>query len=403
VRPDLFRQTIPFDEALHRVLDATVPITRSSVVALADATGRVASRDMASSVDVPPFDRGAMDGYALRANDTVGAGPGAPVTLLCIDRIFTGQVSTHTIGPGQCAEISTGAPLPRGADAVVMVERTARDGDRVSILEAARPGQNVGRRGADIGEGQVAVRAGDIISPARAGALAAIGHTAVEVFDRPTVAILSTGFEITPAGQPLPPGHVYDVNGITLGAIVTQHGGVPLVQPSVDDSIDALVEAVQRAATHDVIVTSGGSSVGGPDLLLDAIERCGTIDFHGIAVKPGKPTLFGHVGRTPIFGMPGNPTSCLSNAYILLVPFLRKMARLPAWQPVRRQLPLARAVKALADRHQFYTVRIVDDVAEPAFKSSGDITSMAAADGYIEVPAGPSGFDELEIVTVTLF
>jgi molybdenum cofactor synthesis domain-containing protein len=358
---------------------------------------------VSSPVDVPPFDRAAMDGYALRAADVTSAGPGSPVALQCIDRVFTGQMSPHTIGPGQCVEISTGAPLPRGTDAVVMVERTSRERDRVSILEASRPGQNVGRRGGDIATGQFAVRAGDIISPARAGALAAVGRTAVDVFDRPRVAVLSTGSEVTPAGHPLAPGHIYDVNRITLGALVGQHGGDPFVQDSADDSIDALVAALQRAAVYDVIVTSGGSSVGGPDLLLDALERCGRIDFHGIAVKPGKPTLFGHVGDTPLFGMPGNPTSCLSNAYILLVPFLRTMARLPPWQPVRRQLPLARAVNALADRHQFYTVRIVNDRVEPAFKSSGDITSMAAADGYIEVAAGSKGFEAGEMVTVTVF
>lgn len=402
MRPDLFRQTIPFDDALRRVLDAAVPIARTVALGVSEAVGRTASRDVPSPIDVPPFDRAAMDGYALRSADVGDAGPATPVALTCIDRIFTGQVSVRRIGPGQCAEISTGAPLPPGADAVVMVERTSRGGDRVSVLEAVRLGNNVGRRGGDIATGQLAVRTGDVISPARAGALAAVGQTTVDVFERPTIAVLSTGSEVAPPGRPLPPGHIYDVNAVTLGAIVSQHGGDPFLQNSVDDSIDALVEALQRAAIHDVIVTSGGSSVGGPDLLLDAIRRCGTIAFHGIAVKPGKPTLFGHVGPTPLFGMPGNPTSCLSNAYILLVPFLRQMARLPSWRPVRRQLPLARAIKALVDRHQFYTVRIVGDVVEPAFKSSGDITSMAAADGYIEVPAGTKGFEEGETVTVTV-
>ncbi|MCC7044056.1 MAG: molybdopterin molybdotransferase MoeA [Acidobacteria bacterium] len=402
MRPELFRQTIPFDDALRRVLEAAVPVARSVRVSIDDATGRIAACDVSSPLDVPAFDRAAMDGYALRSGDVAGAGPAAPATLSCIDRIFTGQVSARTIGPGQCAEISTGAPMPPGADAVVMVERTSRDGDRISVLDAPRAGQNVGRRAGDIATGQLAIRAGDVISPARAGALTAVGQTSVDVFDRPMVAILSTGSEVAPPGFPLPPGHVYDVNSVTLAAIVSQHGGEPIVLDTVEDSIESLTEALQRAGTYDVIVTSGGSSVGGPDLLLDALNRCGTIDFHGIAVKPGKPTLFGRVGRTPLFGMPGNPTSCLSNAYSLLVPFLRKMAHLPAWQPVRRHLPLARAIAAIADRHQFYTVRIVDDVVEPAFKSSGDITSMAAADGYIEIPAGTKGFDEGETVTVTL-
>jgi molybdopterin molybdotransferase len=402
MRPELFRHTIPFDEALRRVLEAAVPIERTETVSAGEAATRVAAHDVLSAIDVPHFDRAAMDGYALRSADVAGADPDTPVQLTCIDEVFTGRVSSHTIGAGTCAEIGTGAPLPAGADAVVMVERTSRDGALVDVREATRVGQNVGPRGGDIAIGQRAVRAGDVISPARAGALAAIGHTTADVYSRPRVAILSTGPEVAPPGRPLPPGHIYDVNSVTLAAVVRQHGGDAFVLDAVEDSIDALVAVLERAASHDLVVTSGGSSVGGRDLLLDAVQRCGTLVFHGIAVRPGKPTLFGHIGRTPIFGMPGNPTSCLSNACILLVPFLRKVARLPPWQPVLRHLPLARAVKGLEDRHQFYTVRIVDGVAEPAFKSSGDITSMAAADGYIEVPAGTKGFEAGEIVTVAL-
>ena len=402
MRPDLFRHTIPFDDALRRVLEAATPVERVVTLSLGEAATRVAAYDVTSTIDVPPFDRAAMDGYAVRSTDVGGAAPGTPVELTCIDQIFTGHVSPHIISTGQCAEIGTGAPLPAGADAVVMVERTSRQGGVVSVRETARARQNVGPRGGDIAVGQRAVRAGDVISPARAGALAAIGRTTVEAFDRPHIAVLSTGSELTPPGTPLPPGHIYNVNSVTLTAIIRQHGGEPVALDHVDDSIDALVTTLEQAARYDAIVTSGGTSVGGRDLLLDAVQRCGTIAFHGIAVRPGKPTLFGHIGRTPIFGMPGNPTSCLSNACILLVPFLRKVARLPPWQPVLRHLPLARTVKALEDRHQFYTVRIVGGVAEPAFKSSGDITSMAAADGYIEVLAGTKGFEEGETVTVTL-
>ncbi len=400
MRPDLFQSILPFDEALRRVIAGAHPISRIERVALGDAAGRVSASDVLAAMDVPPFDRAAMDGYALRSEDVGAAHTNAPVTLTCLDQIFTGYISPHTITAGTCAEIGTGAPMPTGADAVVMVERTSRTGALVAIREATRAGQNVGRRGADIAAGQPAVRAGDYIGPARAGALAAIGASSLDVFARPSVAILSTGHEVILPGHALPAGHIYDVNGTTIAAIVREHGGVPVPLETVDDSIETLTASLVHAATCDVVVTSGGSSVGGRDLLLDALQRCGTVVFHGIAVKPGKPTLFGHVGNTPIFGMPGNPTSCLSNAYILLIPFLRTMARLPEWQPVRQTLPLGRAVPALADRHQFYTVRIVDGVAEPAFKSSGDITSMAAADGYIEVPAGEVGYAAGDLVTV---
>jgi molybdopterin molybdotransferase len=406
MRPDLFRQLLPFDEALRQVLDAAHPVSRTVTVPIVEASGRVAASDVVSPVDVPAFDRAAMDGYAVRSGDLAAATAASPAALTCIDRIFTGRPSARSLGVGECAEIATGAPMPDGADAVVMVERTSREADRDRILvhEAVRPGQNVGARAADIAIGQLALRQGDLIGPARAGAVSAIGQTSVEVYERPRVAIIATGNEVVEAGRPLALGQVYDINRVTLSAIVRQHGGVPDPAGIVADSEDELVAALERAAfEHDVIVTSGGSSVGGRDLLVDAIARCGRIAFHGIAVKPGKPTLFGTIGDTPIFGMPGNPTSCLSNALILLVPFLRRVARLPEWQPARVRLPLARAVPGLADRHQFYTVRIVDGRAEPAFKSSGDITSMAAADGYIEIPAGSAGVPEGEFVEVVRF
>ena len=407
MRPDLFKQLLPFDEALRLTLEAARPVERTETVPVADAVGRVAAADVVSTVDVPAFDRAAMDGYAVRSVDVADATAATPVALTCIDHIFTGRPSERSVAARQCAEIATGAPMPGGADAVVMVERTSRDdarGDRVLVFEAVRERQNVGSRAADIAIGQLALRQGDLIGPARAGAVSAVGGTSVEVYCRPRVAIIATGNEVVEAGRPLTLGQVYDINRITLTAIVQQHGGSPHAGGIVGDSEDALVEVLEQAArSHDVIVTSGGSSVGGRDLLVDALARCGDIAFHGIAVKPGKPTLFGTVGGTPIFGMPGNPTSCLSNALILLVPYLRRMARLPDWQPARVRLPLARAVRGLGDRHQFYTVRIVDGRAEPAFKSSGDITSMAAADGYIEIPAGPEGVQEGDLVEVVRF
>lgn len=403
MRPHIFASVLPFETALAQVLSAATPIARIERVEISAAIGRVSALDVTSPMDIPPFERAAMDGYALRADDVALATPETPVTLVCVDEISTGRASTRVIAPGECAAIGTGAPIPAGADAVVMVERTSRANDRVAVREATRPRQNVGRQGADIQTGQLAIRRGDVLSPARAGALAAIGETHVSVYARPRVAMFATGNEVVPGGGPLPEAHVYDVNSTTLDAVVQQHGGESVRMPPVGDSIDALTSALQRAAACDLIVTSGGSSVGVRDLLIDALKPCGSVVFHGIAVKPGKPTLFGHVGATPLFGMPGNPTSCLSNAHILLVPYLRTVARLPLWQPVRRTLPLTRAIAGLADRHQFYTVRIVEEGAEPAFKSSGDITSMAAADGYIEIPAGSEGVEAGAMVTVVLF
>ena len=398
-----FSSTIALDEARRR-LDANVrPIARTERVRLDDAAGRVASRDDAATIDVPPFARSAMDGYAVVAADTAGATRTSPARLRLLDRIYTGQLSRATVVTGSCAEIATGAPLPAGADAVVMVEETARRGDEVEIFAAAAAGQNVGRRGGDMKAGDAAATAGDVLTPSRVGALAAVGCADVEVYARPRVAILSTGNEVVPPGEPLPPGHIYDVNRFTLSAVVSSHGGVPAPQRPAPDTIDALIAALDAACDADLIVFSGGSSVGERDLVVDAIAARGDMIFHGIAVRPGKPTAFAIVRGVPFFGMPGNPTSCLSNAYILLVPYLRATARLPPHAPRSVDAPLGRRISSAVNRHQFYTVRLRDGVAWPAFKGSGDITSLSQADGYIEIPADQGGVDEGATVHVTLF
>jgi len=380
-------------------------ISRTERVALENAAGRVTAADVLSPMDVPPFSRSAMDGYAVLASATSGASRSVPARLRLIDRIYTGEVSSVTVTAGACAEIATGAPLPAGADAVVMVEETARNGndDAVEIFSAASPGQNVGRRGADIVAGDRVVSAGDLLTPSRVGALAAIGRRDVEVYAKPRVAILSTGNEVVEPGQTLAPGQIFDVNRFTLAAIVSTHGGIPAAHRAAQDTVDALIAALDRTAEADLIVFSGGSSVGERDLVVDAIGARGKMIFHGIAVRPGKPTAFAIVSGTPFFGMPGNPTSCLSNAYILLVPFLRAIARLPPYAPRIVRAPLGRRIVSAANRHQFYTVRLQDGIAYPAFKGSGDITSLSQADGYIEIPADRDTVEEQAIVDVTLF
>jgi molybdopterin molybdotransferase len=395
--------TVLFEDAVSTVMAAARPIERTERVALADADGRVAATDIVAPIDVPPFDRAAMDGYAVIAEDTFGAGPNTPKTLRCVDRVYTGQVPARVVGPGECVEVATGSPMPEGATAVVIVEETERDDDEVRMLTPVYPRQNVGRRGADMTAGQIAVAAGTLLNPARVGAAAATGVTHVDVYARPTVAILSTGNEIAEPGQPLGPGQIYDINRFTLDAIVRRHGGVGVPLPSAGDTIEELTDAIDAAVAHDIVVFSGGSSVGERDLILDVLRARGTVHFHGIAVKPGKPTAFGTIDGKPFFGMPGNPTSCLSNGYMLLAPFLRRVARLPDWDPKIVEAPLTRRIVSTTGRHQFFTVRLADGRAEPAFKGSGDITSMAHADGYIEIPAQTDVVEAGTMVRVKLF
>lgn len=399
-----FTSTISLDDARAIIVREVRAIDRVEGVALAEANGRVLARRVVSDADVPPFSRAAMDGYALRAADTAGASRETPRVLRCVEQVFTGQMPARPVLVGQCAEVATGAPMPDGADAVVMVEETDADtAGNVRVFAAAQPRQNVGRQGADIQQGQTVLDAGTLLNASRIGALAALGTTEVNVYAKPRVAILSTGNEIVDPGTPLEPGHIYDINRFTLSAVVSDHGGIPVPLRTAADTLEDLDRAVEECLAEDLVVFSGGSSVGRRDLILDVLSARGEVLFHGIAVKPGKPTAFGRIGDTLVFGMPGYPTSCLSNAYILLAPTLRRIARLPD-QPIRSiTLPLGARITSVAGRHQFYSVRIEHGRAMPAFKASGDITSMSQADGYIEIPSDVEAIDADARVDVTLF
>jgi molybdopterin molybdotransferase len=398
------RETIPLDTARTLLFENIVPLKRTERVALSDASSRVLARTAVSPIDVPPFARAAMDGYAVIAEDTFGASRSDPKVLRRIETVYTGEIASRPIGRGECMEIATGAPIPDGADAVVMVEETEpADGDGIRILSPVYPRQHIGRRAADIAAGQSVLDEGDLLNPSRVGALAAMGFSEIEVFARPRVALLSTGNEIVDPGRPLRPGEIYDINRFTLSAVIRDHGGEPIPLRTAADNLDDLAAAVDAATDADVLVFSGGSSVGRRDLVLDVLRQRGEVIFHGIAVKPGKPTAFGRIGNKPVLGMPGYPTSCLSNGYILLVPLLRRMAHLPEYQPRTARLPLARRIVSPTGRHQFYTVKVTSDGVMPAFKASGDITSMSQADGYIEIPTHTDIVEAGELVEVKFF
>lgn len=398
-----FTQTLSLDEALARLEAVATTVEGTERLALDEASGRVVAQSAIATRDVPPFDRSAMDGYAVLAADLSGATDLAPVGLALAGAVYTGDAPTARMEPGTCFEVATGAPVPAGADAVVMVEDTSREGNQVRFRQPVRLRQNITSRGSDVRAGEAALSAGDLLTPARLGALAAVGLAVVDVYRKPVVAIASTGNELVEPGQPAGPGQIYDINRHTLKALVEQHGGVARLHRSAADDLDGLRQAIDGMHAADLIVLSGGSSVGARDLVVDLVRERGEVVFHGIAVKPGKPTLLATLGRQLLLGMPGNPTSCLSNGYILLVPLLRRMARLPAWRPERVRAPLATTIASRAGRHQFYSVRLEDGRVHPAFKGSGDITSLSRADGYIEIPANVDRVDEGTEVVVTLF
>ena len=397
------KELIPFEDALRMAVDLVRPIERKEEVALLDALRRVAAAEVRSKIDVPFANRAAMDGYAVIVRDTTGARKAEPVVLRRIETLHAASLPRARVTHGRCTEIATGATLPSGADAVVRVEDTDRDRDLVRIFASVRLGDNVATRGADIKRGSVVIHAGESLTPAKIGALAAIGSDRVRVYERPRVAILTTGEELIPPGRPIRPGQVYDINSNTIASVVRENGGEPVFLGRVADRPSALRLALRKAVAYDLVVCSGGSSVGEKDIVVDVLRSMGDVLFHGIAIRPGKPTALGRIDGTPVLGLPGFPTSCLSNCYVLLTPMLRRFARLPAARMTIVEVPLARRLNRVTGRLEFHSVRIVEGQAVPAFKESSAITSMAHADGYIEIPANVDVLEKGRIVRVTLF
>ena len=400
-RPD--RRLISVEDAKAILRMHGEPVMRVERVALEAADQRVLATDLVASHDVPRFARSMMDGYAVRALDTAEATREHPVALRLLERIHTGRTPTTPVTEGTCAGISTGAPLPAGADAVVMVEHTAIDGERVLVSQAVTPRQHTGRAGSDLVAGEIALGEGTVLSPARLGVLAALGLRDVDVYQRPRVAILSTGDEIVAPGGTLGPAQIFDSNTAALSAAIRLHGGEPVVAPRVRDDRAALTEAFDRCLGEDMVLFSGGTSVGERDFLLEIIAAAGAVHFEGLRLKPGKPTVFATVAGRPVFGMPGNPVSCLTNAYLLVAPLLRRMAHLPPATDRVVRTRLADAVDSPAGRHQIYPVRVEGAAAIPVFKGSGEITSLAHADGYFEIPAEVESVEAGTIVEVVLF
>jgi len=397
-----FHQLISFEEAKRIIMENTQEMERSEEVSIVDAVDRVLATDIYAPFNVPGFKRAAMDGYAVRAEDTFNASLTNPKKLRVIGKIFAGETSRKKIGEGECIQIATGAALPDGSDAVVIVEDTERRGDYVAIYKPVYPGANVSKEDADIKKGQKVLEGGEILNPPKIGVLAALGMRRVKVYEKPKVEIFPTGKEIVEPGKKLEEGKIYDINSYTLASLLKKAGAEARINEIVDDEKEAIERAIEKASKADYAIFSGGSSVGERDILADVIEKKGKLLFHGIAVKPGKPTICGVVDKTLILGMPGYPTSCLTNAYVLLLPSIKKMARLPL-EIKKEEVTLAKNISSTIGRHQIYTVKVKDGKAYPAFKESGAITSMSMADGYIEIPANVEFLEEGSKVTVTYF
>jgi molybdopterin molybdotransferase len=398
-----FGALLPFEEAKRLVEENIEPVERIETVSINDAPGRVLAEDIIAKLNIPPFNRAAMDGYAVRARDTFNSGQFNPRVLNLVGELHAGEVPEKRINAGECIQIATGAMMPAGADAVVMVEDTEAENSRVKVFKSSYPGANIGKKGEDIKKGVSVVREGFVLEPGRVGVLASQGISQVRVYEKPKVAVLPTGEEVVEVGKKLRRGQVYDINSHTISSVVKQNGGIPIHIGITGDSLEELKSTIGQSLKSDLVVLSGGSSVGERDLLVDVLQGWGEILFHGIQVRPGKPTLFAMVQGKPLMGMPGYPTSCLINTYLFILPAVRKMAHLPPRRGETVQARLSRRIQGSVGRKQFLTVKIDGDEAVPVFKESGAITSVAEADGYIEIAQNIDILEKGEPVTVTLF
>ncbi len=398
-----FGTLLPFDEALRIIDDHITPIGRIEKLGLDACLGRVLAEDVVAVRSNPPFDRAAMDGYAVKARDTFGTSRGSPRMLGVVDVIYAGEKPQSRVAHGECIQIATGAVMPAGADAVVMIEDVSREADHIKVLKPVYPGANLARAGEDIKKGETVLSEGQVLDPGKVGVLASQGMRRVPVYHRPGVAVIPTGEEIAENSKKLKPGQVYDINSYTISAVVSENGGVALRFGIVGDTQKELRDAVAAASAADLVVFTGGSSVGEKDLLFGILKEEGEVLFHGIQVKPGKPTMFALVRGKPFLGMPGYPTSCLINAYLLLLPALRKMAHLPSKRGVVISASLGERVSGSVGRRQFLPVQMEGDKAMPLFKESGAITGIARADGYIIIPENIDILEKGEPVTVILF
>lgn len=385
-----FGRLLPVSEAVRRLQRAIVPVRGTDRVALVDGLGRVAARTYRAGAAVPSFSRATWDGYALRSHDTRKATSDRPVALRVVGEIFAEDSLGRPLRPGEAAAIATGGAVPRGADAVLIFEETRPREEAIEVARAVRRGERIAEPGDDFRRGQSLVHAGDVLGPASLGALAATGRREVDVVRRPVVAIVPNGNELVVPGRRLRRGQIYETNNVTLSSLLRAAGADPRPQPPVPDD-PRRIEAALRAAlkSSDLVLATGGSSVGEHDYLPAIFPKLGRLLFHGIAVRPGKPTLAASAGTKLLVGMPGHPTSCLSNGFWMLLPTLRALARLPGPGWIDGHATLADAVEApTRGLATVVPLRVEKGVAHTTFRDSSAITSLAGVNAFALLPPG---------------
>lgn len=383
---------LELEAARERLLAGVTPLGRERVV-LREAAGRVLAEEVKSTVDLPAFDNSAMDGYAVRAEDVMSVKPGSLVELTLVGRVAAGELFEGEVQRGTCVRVFTGSMLPRGADAVVMQEDTelsGADATTVRVLDGVKPWENIRFRGEDVKSGSVIVKCGDRLSPGHLGLLAATGVSAVEVHRRPVIGVLATGSELVEPGGTLRPGQIFESNRALLEPLLEGSGAMVRLYPLVPDTLAGTRESLRQAFNEcDAVVTSGGVSVGELDFVKAAFEELGgQLDFWKVAIKPGKPFVFGRLGAKMLFGLPGNPVSAMVTFLLLVRPALWR------WQGavdvVPRTVPctLGEPMVNRGGRRHFMRVRLdANGVAwSSGLQASHRLLSLAEANALIDVP-----------------
>jgi len=395
-----FHTLLSLDEA-KRIVLASAPRAGQETVTLERAFGRILDERVVSPIDVPGFDRAAMDGYALRSAETLEAREDRPASFDLMGVVPMGKRPEVVVGPGKAAEVSTGSMMPEGADAVVMVEHAEVDGSSLLIKRAVHVGENTHRAGVDVAFGEMVLLPGRKLSSREIGLLAAVGRKEVRVRSL-KVAVASTGTELVPPGEELSPGKIYDINSYSIAAAVEECGGTPHVFGILPDDHDSMAEGlIAMAEEGDLVLVSGSTSAGIGDMVYRVVEELGEIAFHGINLKPGKPTLFGTIEGKPFIGLPGYPTSALTVFGQIAGPAIRKAVGTEHLAP-KAKGRLAKPVRS-EGRRQMLSVGIAGGWVRPVDKGSGSITTLATADGVVDIPDRVEHLDQGDEVEVQLF
>jgi molybdopterin molybdotransferase len=393
--------------AVLRILDERVRPLEPELAAFAALDQRVLAVDVVAPFAVPGFDRAAMDGYALRGAETFGAENYSPLEFEVIGQSLPGRPFGGAVGPGQAVRIMTGAPMPCGADAVAPAEVAIESGglrSKVQITEAIAPGRHVGYRGEDIEERTIILRCGRMLRPQDLGVLASVGATPVAVVRRPSALILVTGDELLPPGAKPEGYRIVDSNSVMLAALLRRDGAVTVRTAMIADRYELVRDALVRAA-EDIVLVSGGSSVGQEDHAPKALAEVGELAIHGVALRPASPAGIGFIGDRPVFLLPGNPVSCLCAYDLFAGRAVRRLGGRPTAMPYAvRELPLARKIVSMVGRVDYVRVRREAGMVEPlAVSGASMLSSTTRADGFVLVPADLEGYPEGAVVGVHLY